>query len=158
MYKMTMLQIQNTLIKHQHHWKISKMYLTWTHNMLNIKWVTLIHLNFLLNLIKSISWIYPLLKVKVMVFYSLYESCSKFLASAPVEPLRTGYVRKQGIESLPFQDMNKQPFLVRCFSTTEISMRRNRLRLHSNTEYLIQVFYCRCYVPIAIGAKLVSPG
>ena len=153
MYKMTMLQIQNTLIKHQHHWKISKMYLTWTHNMLNIKWVTLIHVHFLLNLIKSISWIYPLLKVKVMVFYSLYESCSKSLAFVHVELLRTGYVRKQGIESLPFQDMNKQPFPVRCFSTMEISMRRNLLRLHSNREYLIQVFYWRCYVPTAIGAK-----
>lgn len=80
------------------------------------------------------------------MFYIQYESCSKSLAFVHVGPLRTGYVQTRGIGSLPFQDMNKQPFLARYFSTMEISMRRNLLQLHSNIEYLIQVYYWRFYV------------
>ena len=165
MYKMTMLQIQNTLIKLQHHWKISKMYFTWTQYMLKMgHWNTF---PFFWKFIpKSISWICPLLKVKAKVFYSQYESCSKSLAFVHVGPLRTGYVQTRDIGSLPFQDMNKQPFLARCFSMMEISLQRNLLQLHSNREYLIQVYYWRFYVPIVIGVrdprtngvKLESPG
>ena len=96
---------------------------------------------------KSISWIYPLLKVKAKVFYSQYESCSKSLAFVHVGPQRTGYVLTRDIGSLPFQDMNKQPFLARYFSTMEILLQRNLLQLHLNREYLIQVYYWRFYVP-----------
>ena len=85
------------------------------------------------------------------MFYSQYESCSKSLAFVHVGPLRTGYVQTRDIGSLPFQDMNKQPFLARCFSTMEISLRRNLLQLHSNREYLIQVYYWRFYVPCNWG-------
>ena len=102
---------------------------------------------------KSISWICPLLKVKAKVFYSQYESCSKSLAFVHVGPLRTGYVQTRDIGSLPFQDMNKQPFLARCFSTMEISLQQNLLQLHWNREYLIQVYYWRFHVPIVIRVR-----
>ena len=99
------------------------------------------------------------------MFYSQCESCSKSLAFVHVGPLRTGYVQTRDIGSLPFQDMSKQPFLARCFSTMEISLQQNLLQLHWNREYLIQVYYRRFYVPIVIGVrdprtngvKLVSP-